>query len=100
MPTSAIEQVNPGICIAAERARAALEVIPIKFRKQIVSKINGLGTDPHPASSRIVHGAMDEGRTIYRIRSGRYRVLYSIRDSSCIAVLDVDHRKDVHRRTT
>lgn len=75
MPPSDNGQKNSGIWIATERSGTALERIPLKVRKQIVNKINGLATDPHLSGSRIVHRAMVGNRNIYRIRSGDYRVL-------------------------
>jgi mRNA interferase RelE/StbE len=97
MPPCDIGKTNSEICITTERAGTGLEGIPVKFRKQIVNKINGLAADSRPPGSRIVHRAMDGERTIYRIRSGDYRVLYSIRDDAVIEVLDIGHRKDVYR---
>ena len=41
---------------------------------------------------------MDGTHHVYRIRSGHYRILYSIRDGSNIIVLDIGHRRDIYRR--
>ena len=69
----------------------------MKFRKQIINKIHALTSNPNPIGAKIVHGVMDGTKNVYRIRSGDYRVLYSVRDGPLIAVLDIGDRKDIYR---
>jgi mRNA-degrading endonuclease RelE of RelBE toxin-antitoxin system len=38
----------------------------------------------------------DDGESVYRERSGDYRILYVVREVE-VVVLDIDHRKDVYR---
>ena len=80
------------------QALAYLKTIQPKFRKQILMRIQALSSDPVPKHSRIVQSKMDGEFKIHRIRSGSYRVLYSVREkTSQIIILDIDHRKDVYR---
>jgi mRNA interferase RelE/StbE len=56
--------------------------------------IQGLSTDPRPPGGRKLSGYDD----LFRIRIGRYRVLYSIEDRRLvILVLKVGDRTDVYR---
>lgn len=82
----------------SSKALAFLKTIPIKFRKQIVGKVNDLASNPHPVGHKVVQGMKANEETVYRIRSGDYRVLYVVRNNpSHIVVLDIDHRKDIYR---
>ena len=56
--------------------------------------IQALSTDPRPPGCRRLSGLDD----VFRVRVGRYRVLYSIEDRRLvIIVLKVGDRKDVYR---
>ena len=75
-----------------------LKTLQTKFRKQITKKINALAGNPFPPSSRVVRCKMGGDCRVHRIRSGVYRVLYSVRENpSEIVILDIGHRKDVYR---
>jgi mRNA interferase RelE/StbE len=79
---------------AAERA---LAMLPKKFRGQIARRIDALVQNPHPTGSKKLHGEVGPyGETLYRERSGDYRIVYVIREQT-VVVLDVDDRKDVFR---
>lgn len=81
----------------SERALKFLEAVSsTKLRRQIKQKIDGLATDPKPPKCKLLHGVSDGENPVYRVRSGDYRILYSIR-TSIIVILDIDHRKDVYR---
>lgn len=67
-----------------------------KLRRQIRRKIEMLATNPLPATCKKLHGVMDGTYAVYRIRSGDYRILYSVR-GIIVVILDIDHRKDVYR---
>jgi len=71
-----------------------IEAIPLKKdRQRIVGRIRKLAEDPRPLGCEKLSG---QGR--YRIRQGRYRILYSIEDQDLIvSVVKVGHRKDVYR---
>lgn len=62
-------------------------------RIRIVERISSLAANPRP------HGAKKlSGRDRYRIRQGRYRILYSIEDAGLVVyVIKVGDRKDVYR---
>jgi mRNA interferase RelE/StbE len=76
-------------------AAKEIEAIPTrKDRRRVVEKIRSLADDPRPAGCRKLSGA-----DRYRIRVGRYRILYSIEDDRLIVmVVKVADRKDVYRR--
>jgi len=70
-----------------------LENIPKKDLKRILNRINSLSKDPRPQGCEKLTGSER-----YRIRQGRYRILYSIQDDELtIWVVKVGHRKDVYR---
>ena len=80
-----------------EAALSALEGIPKKFRAQIVRKAKRLVNDPRPKGSKKLEGVTDSDDAVLRIRSGDYRILYSIRPGPNIVILDIGDRKDVYR---
>jgi len=67
--------------------------IPKKDAGRIVQRIENLAVNPRPAGCEKL-----TGQERYRIRQGRYRVLYSIQDTDLtVWVVKVAHRKDVYR---
>lgn len=78
-------------------ALSALEKIPKKSRQQIRKKVELLSDNPATKGVKIVRGVMDGENNVYRVRSGDYRILYTIRDGPQIVVLDIGHRKDIYR---
>lgn len=83
----------------AEVALAYLEnVVPKPYRPQIIKRIQALAEDPYPNGAKQLRSVMDGTNPVHRIRSGDYRILYSVRAGPIIAVLDIGHRKDVYRR--
>jgi mRNA interferase RelE/StbE len=73
-----------------------LKTLDKKCRRQIVTKIRQLAANPHPATAKVVQGMVDGSERVYRIRSGDYRILYTVREV-IVCILDIDHRKDVYR---
>lgn len=67
-----------------------------KVRAQIVKKAKALITNPHPAGCKKVQGVTDGEDSVWRIRSGDYRILYVVRAGEVI-VLDIGHRKDIYK---
>jgi mRNA interferase RelE/StbE len=60
---------------------------------EVAISIAGLGEDPRPHGSRKL-----VGRDGWRIRVGRYRVIYEIDDAQrFVTILHVGHRKDIYR---
>jgi mRNA interferase RelE/StbE len=65
-----------------------------KDRKRIVARILTLAGEPRPVGSEKLTGQSDR----YRIRIGRFRVVYSIADDELVVlVVRVADRKDVYR---
>jgi mRNA interferase RelE/StbE len=70
-----------------------LNAIPKTDLKGILKRIEGLAEDPRPTGCEKL-----TGQERYRLRQGRYRILYSIRDDELtIWVVKVGHRKDIYR---
>lgn len=67
--------------------------IPKKDLKRILSRIESLSEDPRP------HGFEKlTGQERYRLRQGRYRIVYSIQDDELtVWVVKVAHRKHIYR---
>ena len=75
-------------------ARKELESIATKTdRRRIIKRIQSLADNPRPP------GALKlSGLERYRIRQGRYRILYTIEDTVLVIhVIKIGHRKDVYR---
>ena len=69
------------------------ESIPKKDLKRILDRIKLLAEDPRPAGCEKL-----SGQERYRVRQGRYRIVYSIQDNELtIWVVKVSHRKNVYR---
>ena len=76
-----------------------LESLPPKIRRQVAKKAKTLHGDPHPPGSKKLKDVETaEGDSVYRVRSGDYRILYIVRSKpEEIIVIDIDNRKDVYR---
>ena len=69
------------------------KAIPKNELKKIIKRIGGLANDPRPQGSEKL-----TGQDRYRLRQGRYRIVYSIQDNKLtIWVVKVGHRKDIYR---
>lgn len=60
----------------SESAEKFLEKVPKKDQSRIIEKIDALSDEPMPSGSIKLHGYKE---ALYRIRSGNYRVVYSIK---------------------
>ena len=70
--------------------------IPRADVRRIVESIRSLADEPRPQGSKKL-----SGKERYRIRQGRYRIVYSIQDDErSIWVVKVGHRRDVYRWPT
>ena len=70
-----------------------LSGIPKKDVRKILNRIKTLENDPRPPGSEKL-----TGQERYRLRQGRYRIVYSIQDKELtIWVVKVGHRKDIYR---
>jgi mRNA interferase RelE/StbE len=71
-----------------------LEAIPQKkIRQRIVQRIQSLGDDPRPPGCEKL-----TGQERYRVRQGRYRIVYAIEDDALVVyVVRIGHRSSVYR---
>jgi mRNA interferase RelE/StbE len=77
------------------RARRSLRQLDPCARKAIAQVIDGLATDPRPAGFLPLTGH----RPYLRVRSGDYRVIYTVDDSArLVTVAAVGHRREIYRR--
>jgi len=69
------------------------DTIPNKDLRKILNRIEALAKDPRPHGCEKLTG---QGR--YRLRQGRYRIVYSIQDDELtVWIVKVGHRKDIYR---
>ena len=62
-------------------------------RQRIVRVILSLAEEPRPSGCRKL-----SGRDKYRVRSGSYRILYTVEDAILIVtIVKIGHRRDVYR---
>ena len=70
-----------------------LQKIPKRDVSKIIDKIRSLSSNPRPPGCEKL--SADEK---YRVRQGRYRIIYSIEDGKLVVlVIKIGHRKDVYR---
>ena len=71
-----------------------LEPIPKKDLQRVLDRISALAADPRPPGCEKL-----SSQERYRVRQGRYRIVYSIQDDELtVWVVKVGHRKDVYDR--
>jgi mRNA interferase RelE/StbE len=69
-----------------------LKKIPKKNLRNILKRIKNLSEEPHPLGCEKL-----TGQDRYRLRQGKYRIVYSIQDNELtIWIVKVGHRKDVY----
>jgi mRNA interferase RelE/StbE len=69
------------------------KVIPKKDLLKILERIETLAVDPRPPGCEKLSGQQK-----YRLRQGRYRIIYSVQDDELtIWVVKIGHRKDIYR---
>jgi len=72
-----------------------LEGLPVERRVLVGKRIDALGQDPRPVGSVRIRGS--DG--FYRVRSGDYRILYTIDDAERrVTIWYVRHRGIAYRR--
>jgi mRNA interferase RelE/StbE len=68
-------------------------LIPKKDVKKILPRIESLTAEPRPMGCEKL-----TGQERYRIRQGRYRIVYSIRDNEfTVWIARIGQRKDIYR---
>lgn len=81
----------------APAAERQLKALPKPIRTQISRRIDKLVDDPRPHGVEKITGEDD----LYRVRSGDYRILYTIKDRELLVlVVKIGDRKEVYRRLT
>jgi len=76
-------------------ARKQFLGFPEQVQIRLEEKIDKLAKDPRPNGVEKLSGL----ENIYRIRIGKYRVIYNIQDEVLIVlVVKIGHRKEVYRR--
>ena len=76
------------------RAERDFEGLPEQERARLARRIDALAGAPHPPGSRKLSGSAD----LYRLRSGDYRVIYSIEARVVtITIIRIGHRRDIYR---
>jgi mRNA interferase RelE/StbE len=69
--------------------------IPNRDLRRILATIGSLSEEPRPSGVERL-----SGQEKYRVRQGKYRIIYEINDREVIViVVKVGHRKDVYRRS-
>jgi len=68
-------------------------IISKKDLQKILRRIGALAKDPRPSGHEKL-----TGQERYRVRQGRYRIVYSIQDKELtVWVVKVGHRKDIYK---
>ena len=64
------------------------------IQSQLISNIKALAENPRPPGCKKLQGREE----LYRVRSGNYRIVYTIKEEVLIVfVVRVAHRKDIYR---
>ncbi len=76
-----------------ESVQEDFEGIPKKDLRKILTRIKSLANDPRPSGCEKL-----TGQDRYRLRQGRYRIVYAVHDEEqTVTVVKVGHRKDIYR---
>jgi len=79
--------------LITRRAQKELDKIPDSPAKNIINKIKLLSKNTHPTNSKKL-----QGKNIYRLRVGIFRVLYTIdKKKKEITILRIADRKKIYR---
>ncbi len=75
-----------------ESVRKDLRKVPKSNLKKILSRIRKLKDNPRPSGCEKL-----SDQELYRVRQGKYRIVYSIQDNELMVwVIKVGHRKNVY----
>ena len=75
-------------------AERQIKKLTKRDQQRVINVIKQLGVEPRPRSCRKLRAYDD----IYRVRTGVFRILYSVEDCRLLVlVLKVGHRKGVYR---
>lgn len=71
-----------------------LKTLSKNIRSRIINIIDSLESDPRPSNCK----KMKSLEHHYRIRSGNYRIIYSIFDNILVVeIIKIGHRKDIYK---
>lgn len=74
-------------------AAKELEGLPMKDRRRVVARMQGLSDQPRPPGCEKL-----TGHDLFRIRQGKYRILYEVHDDDlAVIIFKIGHRRDVYR---
>jgi mRNA interferase RelE/StbE len=74
-------------------AAKELEGLPMKERRRVVTRMQGLSDQPRPPGCEKL-----PGHDLFRVRQGKYRILYEVQDQDLVVtVFKIGHRRDVYR---
>ena len=80
--------------ILKSSAEKSLHALPKKIQARIVGAIDLLSENPFPPAS-----AKLKGRDGYRIRTGDYRILYTVENEILtIAIVAIGHRREIYKK--
>jgi len=78
-----------------KEALKELEQFPVFVNRKITKDIEALTLNPRPRGCKKLKG---ESENLWRIRSGDYRIIYSIDDLiKIIDIRKIGHRKDIYK---
>ena len=78
--------------VIKKSAAQEIEGLPQKDRVRVIERIRGFAQDPRPPGCQKL-----SKQEKYRVRQGRYRILYQLEDDKLlVVVVKVAHREDVY----
>ena len=81
------------VLVFAKSARRELEALEAAVVQRIFPRIESLAKNPRPAGCKKLRGT----RTLWRIRVGDYRIIYSVvDDKQLVDVTAVRHRSEAY----
>ena len=79
--------------IITKSAEKELTRLPVEAVVRIRDKVRSLADEPRPEGCKKLRGHKD----LYRIRTGNYRIIYSIQDSILtVTIIAIGDRKDIY----
>ncbi len=85
--------MTPYLVTFAASARQELTGLPADVIARLLPKIRELAGNPRPTGCKKLHGY----RNRWRIRAGKYRVVYTIDDTGkSVDITRIAHRKEVY----
>jgi mRNA interferase RelE/StbE len=74
-------------------AQRQFKKLPLDVQENLIAIIENLAEEPRPAGCKKLKGRKNQ----YRVRSGDYRIIYSVEDASLVVeVIKLGHRRDVY----